>query len=1230
MPTKTYIEYSLKSIHESDFQNLIIRFLKFKGYEYISAPGEMVAKNKTKQGAPDALFHGLDRNKYVLCEMTTKNKKDSKTGFMKKLKEDIDHCFNYEKTGIDKSKVDEVILACNSAIDLKEYDELKEYITNTYQNENLRVYSIQNLAEELVSFPDIDEFFPNIALFDGISTLDGFIENSKKGIRPDLKNTYLKDEKNFDIAKSCLKDSDIVLIHGNQGIGKTRLSIELTKEFSNEFNYNVLIINYYDNNLRNNIYKIIKENQNYIIIFDNYVDYKSIDYLINRISQMHNKSKFKFVFTLREPYFKNLKRKLSEFKVCELKLNEVSYEFMKNFITQLSAEYGFYIKKDYIDKIIGLSKRNIGFALMILLPLFENNDYTYIKNPQKAYENYFNNYKSFDAILSNDDYLKVLGIVSFFDRIDLNQKDLILKILEVFKIDLNKHEDIINNLVKYELLTKNKNFLEFSDSILSTYLFYHTFISQNFLSFEDLILNFIENYSIQINNKIYEVLIAFGIDDFKNKKFQTLLKIESKLKKEELISFYGIFNIYFEIPVLNYIKTWLDEELEEYFDINKFKIPDVHNYYSNNRMIKLLTHLLNSEYYLFALKLFIDIIYKKPSLTKEVFYNLKEKYSYDIYSFQHGYPYQNKLMDFIETELEDEHKEIIKETLFIFLLNENRLFDWHHVEFQQIINHKVNINRFRLPITTELSEFRLRLLNYLLEIYDKYKIEIEKNLNSYIKLMTPNYSNLIFNEENIMKKLFNKMDFNNYYPNKLTYTYYNKLTKLYYDKFKMYTNNFPDFYEYNHVDSINKINILSKIINDYEDFDPDEKISKIENYLKENQNYIEFFDLLTEIKESGDWYFNVDYLFAALIRFDENLFDEAYNYYCSKNYKLLKSYGFINELFENSNLNPSEIFNILNKHDYDDLEHCNNIFFKVIPKNQITEEMFYKLIKHLKTSEGFVFIPEHYIGYENVFNKLKNKLNTKTNNIIQFLTEILINKKDNFKYTFSHDFCKKYQEYFKDNFELLKNSYFDILSLNFWDYEFEELEFLCKLNKHVLKEYFEWRFDNNDRFYEDDHQMNFIWNLNYNFKELSSLIEYIINNSKDFNCEGVSLLFSGKNLKEREFIIEFIENNYNNKRLIEVIFINIKKVYSHKEYIKFMEIFLMLNKDYETFKSIIQPDFYMRELFSEEADIKLRLDFYNKIKIKLFNLNSLDCLKHMELIEYKINEVEQELKRFYY
>lgn len=1227
MPTKTIIESHLKAINDSDFQNLIIRLLIFKGYEFISAPGATDTTNKTRQGAPDALFYNKN-GKYVLCEMTTQDKEKNKKSFMDKLKRDIDHCFDESKTNIFKSEIGEVVLACNSRIDSKEHVALQRYIFENYQNDNLSICSIQNLAEDLVHFPDISEFFPDLSYFDGISTLKGFIDASENGVRPNLKNVYIKQEDLFDDALEAFNDNDIILINGNQSMGKTRLAVELAKEFINKNDYHVLVINYYYDNLRKDLLKIIQKNKKYVIIFDNYTQYDGIVYLMNRVIEIYDKSNFKFIFTLKPSFVNDLNIKLSNFKSKQvLTLNNVPYEIINKVIEELSKEHGFHIKKNHADNIIELSKYNIGFLLMILLPIIENHDYSYIDSAEKAYENYFNNYKSFENILTDNYSLKILGILSFFTKVNLDNNELILKISDVFNINLNENGNVIQKLVNYELLTKIGNVVEFSDSILSNYLFYHVFISQNILSFEDLVINFIDSYSILINQKIYDVIQAFGRDDFKNKKFESLVKLKSNLKDKNLISFYKIFNIYFEIKILNFVKDWLYGEVKEIFDINKFRIPNMHNYFNKNHIIELLAPLLYSSYDVLALKLFVEIIYWKPSLTKEVFYHLKENYSYSIYSLQYDYFYQNKLMDFLELSGGNENKEKIKEMIFIFLLNENRLFGWHHSEFQQISDYKANINRFKMPISDSLSEFRLRLLNYLLKLYDDYQFEVEINLKSYINLITPEYSYFILNEEKTIKKFFSKMDFNRYIPNILAYIYFNKVFDVYIEKFGKYSNVFPDFFEFNHVDYIDKINVLSLISEGYEDIDAREKISKIKNYLKIDQNYSEFFELLKEVKEFNNWYYNVDYLFAALIKFDENLFIEAFNYYCLNNYSLLKSFGFVKMLFEEITLSTIEIYELINNNYYDELETLNGVFFKVIPENQINDFIFYKLINYIKTAKNFYFLPENYLKFNPCFEKLKNNLNTETTNIVQFLTEMLIEKtNNNSKYLFSHEFCKKYKEYFKDNFELLKKTYFVNLKLDkHADYKFEDLEELCKLDKFFLKEYFKWRFNNDDAFYEDEYQMKFVWELSYTFEELSSLILFIINHSRDYDCEGVSLLFSSENPNEIEFFKAFIVKNYDNKKAIEVIFMNIKKYCSPDVYVEFLEMFLNLNNDFDIFRVIIYPYIQIRRLFVKEKDIKIKLDFYNKIKIMLEDFNSLDYIKHLCLVETKINELEIDL-----
>jgi hypothetical protein len=109
------IETGLKSMNESTFQKLSHDFLNFKGYNFIGAPGAVIGKNKISQGPPDGFFLNND-GKFIFCEVTTKNRDDNVNAFLKKLNDDIKHCFNEDKSKISNSEISEIILIFNILI----------------------------------------------------------------------------------------------------------------------------------------------------------------------------------------------------------------------------------------------------------------------------------------------------------------------------------------------------------------------------------------------------------------------------------------------------------------------------------------------------------------------------------------------------------------------------------------------------------------------------------------------------------------------------------------------------------------------------------------------------------------------------------------------------------------------------------------------------------------------------------------------------------------------------------------------------------------------------------------------------------------------------------------------------------------------------------------------------------------------------------------------------------
>lgn len=107
--------------------------------------------------------------------------------------------------------------------------------------------------------------------------------------------------------------------------------------------------------------------------------------------------------------------------------------------------------------------------------------------------------------------------------------------------------------------------------------------------------------------------------------------------------------------------------------------------------------------------------------------------------------------------------------------------------------------------------------------------------------------------------------------------------------------------------------------------------------------------------------------------------------------------------------------------------------------------------------EGFIFFnPDDYLKFDKCFLKFKKEVPFagKTSNIIQYITKIIINRPNDITFRFNYGFCQKYNYFFEDNFELLKDFFYKVIERDpNWDYDGKELESLCTINPPFLKQY---------------------------------------------------------------------------------------------------------------------------------------------------------------------------------
>jgi len=1219
------IETGLKSMNESTFQKLSSDFLNFKGYNFIGAPGAVIGKNKTSKGTPDLVFQKNDGT-FVFCEVTTKNRDDNVREFLKKLNDDIKHCFNEDKSKISNSDISEIILIFNSKILPKEVKDLEDLVNEFNSETKLTIFNIQNLSLELQYFPNVGSYIPNVPNMNGIYSLDSFIQNSKNGIRPNLKNYFYKDDDLFKDAIEKLSNNDYLLLHGIQGVGKTRLSIEVAREFSEIYNYRIIVIKRYSSGLIDNIGKIINKLDNFLFIIDDYTDdFSNLSDFLEGLDNMYDENKFKFIFSLRNQFLQMFYQNLRNFTGESIKLGNYSDLFMRNLIGNILKEEGLRFNQILIDQLVQVSKGNPALCLMAIKPIIKDRDISLIENPRLIYENYFKDYDKLRDIFSDKNLLKTLSIFSFFDVIEKDNSAIINLINELFDYRITEDDTDFIRLLESNLIFELDNKYYFEDSILSTYISYLAFVENDFFDFEKIVETFIKKYPGKLKSKIWDVLNIFGMSEFKQKYLTILDNIERNLSDEYKISFHEIFFRLNEAKTLRFIMDYYKNQQKEEYDFSEFKIPDLRHHYSTDRMINLL-FMLNE--YEFILKYSLKLISDYPSLTHDILINIDDNYSINRYSVEHEqFHFQHMLMDVIEDKnnLIDVNP-IVADYLFIFIIENLRFLEWRHFE-DRPTGMGVTLFNFSLVYSTELMRLRSRLLKYLFKMKDSYPEFVNSTLNSYIKLIYEDVEKIIQEEIPLVYGFLETLDYTHYVPNKLALKYSMALEKYSID-------NDGDF---GFIDEgmIEKIKLCSNALDNYEKIDRT-LVSQRFNENLDRFSANDLIKLMDEIKNSEDYVeVFINELFGVLINNDINEFKDAFNYYKNNRFELFNRPYFIRKLFD-CNISSLKIYNMLNEENPIEKDKFNGEFFIELPEQDITPEFFEKFIGYLNhfENENFVLLDlDYYLKYNEWFLKLKEDMNLPNSNIIQYMTKILIDKSKNMPIIFNRDFCESYKEYFIDNFELLKEFYFNNKTLNpHYDYNFKELSVMCSIDRCFLKKYLKWAIPNDDtlrseaielgmvrgkNLRNENYKLIFIWELDYTYEELEDIISYFIDNS---HLATLSIFFSKTGVKEYEFIKEFISKNHENMKYMRRIFEAIDKCYSLDGYISFLKLLLELNQDVDVFRNVLNPKSSIRLIGDESEGIENKLEFYKAIK-KEIPIKE-EYMSHIVLLQELIDEYE--------
>ncbi len=1214
----TQIEKQLESINEDKFANIARLYLSYR-YNNVLSTGFALGQEKSKAGVPDN-FIPLKEGYYTFNEITTVLPEKLKT----KLKKDIADCFEQKK--IPETKIAQIILICNRKISPELYNELIEH-KQKYSNAKLEVIGIDDFANHI--FRD----YPSLCIELGIPIdtgqileVEGFIKQYEKSkFATTLQNTFYNRDEELKQAIEFLNNSNLILINGQAGVGKTKLSLEIAKKFLDDnLEYK---IKYIINNAGAPIWEDLKAqlviDQNYLVVVDDANKLKSnLEFIANFLKE-DRRGNIKLILTVRD-YVKNeVSKKLEDFTYKEIGLTNFNREELAKILT--SKEFN--ISSYGIDKIYAISKGNPRLAIMAASAAL-NKDYDRLNNATVIFEEYFSSVKNDLESLQDEDLLKVAGLLSIFRIIDIGVKEVVNEIQSSFGISEETLTSKLRLLLQYEVADEFKGAYKVADQILGEYIFYLVFIDKQYIPFFTLLKLHIENKGISLFKILTPIIQNYGFEKIQEKISPIIKDVWGEVKNHSsyCLKFLNDFWFYLPSESLLYIKTEIENLEQVNLEDLKFEVyRDNHIEQYDDNIIDLLVKFrqLNDSFKL-ALQLLVKYGLNSQLNFSKLLKAFRQSFSYSGYSYEEKYYTQRILLDFLYKKAQE--NTFFYSKLILFIADKFLIDSYHSTSSNGITS---TTKHLQVVTINEQKEFRKKLWEFIFNCFadDKLKeytysffekhryssglskikevIEYDKDL--IVPFFQGNFSNKSFRECEIVYEYINQLDF----------------AKIEYDE-SLKTHFSNEEFE------------LFITLNDRALYKEDLLTDFAKGFKK--QDYLELLELINGIYHHKIDYFapnNFSFIKDSITKILINLANTDFELFLIV-FKKVYEYEYATKLltgklFKEINYDKTKAIKLkalMNGHE----KIQGNIItlMRCLPQKFITIED-YRIFKSLILKErvnNYWFLDEVYEKVSYLAIDLKNEL--------EEIIDRIHYKIQSDEYTYVHnDFfeflAKEHYHTFKSKIKEIQNIYLFMNNRNNrYDYGAKFLHsiltlvpnFIIKLLK--VREYGMYDDRNN-------YLLNNVWSL----ENAEAVVTCALNFFKEIpivfcnDTHVASILFNGSSEREKTLIKSIIQKSSNERELRMMFNIAVSKY--HNERFQFLELLLQKKTDLDFFRRL---DFYVQSTTfsgSRIPRIQFEINQYDELKRFFGSLSSLDLLPHMDWVDNKIKycklEIEEERKR---
>jgi hypothetical protein len=842
------IKTNLINTNDSIFQELCDVFVaeRITNYQTFQQTGYHKIKHKTTTGTPDTLFQ-LENGKYVMVEATTTEHKGN--NLTNKLKKDIADCLNPIKSKISVDKIEEIILCYNANLTTLELEGVNKQAIQEL-GKPPKHYNLADLSKEIfLHHKHLAKEFLQIQLDTGqIVRVQKFIElydNGKQKLATPLGGNFYNRTTELQSVINDLEQNDIVIISGPSGVGKSMLALEAIKQFTaSNTKYKSFALSPKGVDILNDLSAYFSGDGHHILFIDDVNRVRVIDQILGYYSALlqHN---LKIILTVRDYALIKVKQQISHLKctfvrVGALNDNEVC-EIIKNKPYQITDP-------DIQNKICQLAVGNARLAVMMALLINERQSITALNNTAQLFEDYFSTFVQDEDAFSDNQIVKVMGLVSFFHLIPYNDE----KIMQEIYLDCNISESeflyALDKLHQLDLIEMDYGYAKAGEQNLGAYYFYKVFIKDKLLSFDSFFFKYFKTQTYQFVDSLYPVYKYFGknlvIDIIK----PTLCRYLEEISHDEnkVFDFLNFAWEFIPLQTFGYLQNKIETlprvEYSNY--VTEYKQNDFA--YRKDAFIEFLSKFFKHNDYIYdAIELSFEYVKCNHDLLPQLIFHLHEEFIPETQDYVNHFQRQDLLVNFLADKY-------IDDLLFerSFLAVSKKFLDWFkwcyldktellnndckNVSQSNLIRDKVLQILCNLDINFKTDVFQL-LLNTI--IIDSFSSEVQ-TLSFDLKYLIP-----------LIQNKFNKHDFKHcYFVQELiriaesmwiTHQSFQQLKKLFEHK------TYSVFKTLNR-DRINNLNVSDEI--GHTDFNQ-KKVQEIRNILtfQSIQEVTDFGHRLTEI-----------------------------------------------------------------------------------------------------------------------------------------------------------------------------------------------------------------------------------------------------------------------------------------------------------------------------------------------------------------------------------------------